>query len=122
MNAKDWKKKLHHWKQMQQSKGVIKSMDQTNQGGLFESVHTSVLSCLQSSISIKRLRKSVETVYLNAFQRVAGLKLIGTLMSLELVQLHSYDLMNWFCASLRGNQNNLAHYLDDIRGCGKFLE
>jgi len=120
--TKEWKKKLHHWRQMQQSKGVIKSMDQTNQGGLFESVTTSVLAILQSTISLKSVKKSVETVYLNSTQRVAGLKLIGKLMNLELVRDHAFDIVNWFCASLRGNQNSLGHYLDDIRGCGKLLE
>ena len=35
---------------------------------------------------------------------------------------HLFDLINWFCSSLRANSNNLVHYLDDIRGCGKLLE
>jgi hypothetical protein len=55
-----------------------------------------------------------------ATQRVAGLKLIGILMSKNIP--HSFDLINWFCSALRGNTNNLCHYLDDIRGCGNSLE
>ena len=35
---------------------------------------------------------------------------------------HSFDLINWFCSAIRGNSNNLSHYLDDIRGCGHVLE
>ena len=52
--------------------------------------------------------------------RIAGLKLIGTLMNKQIA--HTFDLINWFCSSLRGNTNNLSHYLDEIRGCGKILE
>jgi hypothetical protein len=59
---------------------------------------------------------------MNASKRVAGLKLLGQLMNLELPQKHKYDLMNWFCSSLRGNKNQMAHYLDDLKGCGRHLE
>ena len=52
--------------------------------------------------------------------RVAGLKLLGKLMSRSIP--HVFDLINWFCSSLRGNTNSLCHYLDDIRGCGKLME
>ncbi len=51
---------------MQQSKGVIKSMENVGQGKTFDSLSGSVLACLQSAISLKRLKKQVETVYLNA--------------------------------------------------------
>ena len=31
--------------------------------------------------------------------------------------------MSWFCGSLRGNKNpHVAHYLDDLKGCGYHLE
>lgn len=105
---------------MQQSKGVIKSMENVGQNKILDSLSGSVLACLQSAISLKRLKKQVENVYLNASQRVAGLKLIGKLMSKEIP--HLFDLINWFCSSLRGNTNTLSHYLDEIRGCGKLLE
>jgi len=32
------------------------------------------------------------------------------------------DSLNWFCTSLRNNKNTLAHYLDNLRGCGTSLE
>lgn len=51
---------------MQQSKGVIKSMENVGQGKTFDSLSGSVLACLQSAISLKRLKKQVETVSLNA--------------------------------------------------------
>jgi hypothetical protein len=35
---------------------------------------------------------------------------------------HSFDIINWFCSGIRGNSNNLSHYLDDIRGCGVQIE
>ena len=40
---------------MQQSKGVIKSMENIGQGKVMDSVGGSVLACLQSAISLKRL-------------------------------------------------------------------
>jgi len=119
-NSKEWKKKLHQWRMMQQSKGVIKSMENVGQGRVFDSLSGAVLACLQSAISLKKLKKQVESVYLNASQRVAGLKLFGKLMNKEVP--HLYDLINWFCSALRGNTNQLVHYLDEIRGCGKLLE
>lgn len=30
--------------------------------------------------------------------------------------------MNWFCSSLRDNTNKVTHYLDDLQGCGEYLE
>ena len=101
---------------MQQSKGVIKSMENVRSNKIFDSLSGSVLGCLQSAISLKRLKKQVETVYLNASQRVAGLKLIAKLMNKDVP--HLFDLINWFCSALRANSNNLCHFLDDIRGCG----
>ena len=59
---------------------------------------------------------------MNASKRVAGLKLLGEIMGLELPLKHRYDLMNWFCSSLRGNKNVMSHYLDDLKGCGHHLE
>ena len=60
---------------------------------------------------------------MNAAKRVAGLKLLGSLLNFELPQYHRYDLMSWFCGSLRGNKNpHVAHYLDGLKGCGQHLE
>lgn len=36
--------------------------------------------------------------------------------------LLSDDLVNWFCAALRSNENKLAHYLDDMTGQGLVIE
>ena len=95
-------------------------MENVGRGTVFDSLSGAVLACLQSAISLKKLKKQVETVYLNASQRVAGLRLFGRLMNKEVP--HLFDLINWFCAALRGNTNALVHYLDDVRGCGKLLE
>ena len=64
----------------------------------------------------------METVFINASKRVAGLKLLGQLVGMELPLVTRYDLVAWFCSSLRGNKNQMAHYLDDIKGCGHHLE
>jgi hypothetical protein len=82
----------------------------------------SILACLQTPINTQRIKKQVESVFVNATKRVAGLRLLGQLINLELPQKHRYDLISWFASSLRGNKNQMSHYLDDLRGCGLHLE
>lgn len=83
----------------------------------------SILACLQTAIQTQKIKKQVETVFINGSKRVAGLKILGQLLNFELPQAHRYDLMSWFCGSLRGNKNpHVAHYLDDLKGCGHHLE
>lgn len=31
-------------------------------------------------------------------------------------------MVSWFASSLRGNKNQMSHYLDDLKGCGLHLE
>ncbi len=95
-------------------------MEAVNNNKQLDSMSANVLQCLQSAIHIKKLRKQMETVYVLGAQRVAGLKLISNLMSKNIP--HSFDIINWFCSALRGNTNNLCHFLDDIRGCGYSIE
>lgn len=114
--TEEWVRKLDKWRDMQQSKGIIKSMELVGSNKIVDSISTNVMQFLQSAVHLKKLKKQVETVFVSATQRVAGLKLIATLMSKDIP--HSFDLINWFCSALRGNTNNLCHYLDDIRGCG----
>ena len=106
---------------MQTSKGAIKSFTDRKKE-IFDSSIMSVLACLQTPISAQRIKKQVETVFLNASKRIAGLKLLGDIMGLDLPQKHRFDMMNWFSSSLRGNKNQLSHYLDDLKGCGNHLE
>lgn len=61
-------------------------------------------------------------MFTNGAKRVAGLRLLGQLINLELPQKHRYDLISWFASSLRGNKNTMSHYLDDLKGCGLHLE
>lgn len=107
---------------MQTSKGAIKSYTERNKE-IFDSSVTSILACLQTAISSQKIKKQVENVFLNGCRRVAGLKLLGELLNYDLPQKHRFDLMSWFCGSLRGNKNpHVAHYLDDLKGCGLHLE
>jgi len=63
----------------------------------------------------------VETVFVNGCKRVAGLKLLGDVMGLNMPFQNRLDLINWFCSSLRSNKNVLAHYMDDLKGCGHHI-
>lgn len=58
---------------------------------------------------------------MNATKRVAGLKIINNLLSLELPNEVRIDIVQWFSSSLRANKNQLTHYLDDLKGCGDIL-
>ena len=89
---------------MQTSKGAIKSFTDRKKE-IFDSSVMSVLACLQTPISAQRIKKQVESLFLNASKRNAGLKLLGDISNLDLPQNHRYDAMNWFCSSLRGNKN-----------------
>ena len=44
------------------------------------------------------------------------------LMVMEMPQHHLNDVINWFNAALRYNQNRYTHYLDDIHGQGTHIE
>lgn len=79
----DWKDRLKSWRQMQTSKGAIKSYTDRKKE-IFDSSVMSVLACLQSPINTQRIKKQVETVFINASKRIAGLKLLGHMMNLEL--------------------------------------
>lgn len=61
-------------------------------------------------------------MFLNACMRVAGLRILSQVMSLNLPLAVDGDLCNWFCSSLRNNTNNLTHYLNNIKHCGNYLE
>jgi hypothetical protein len=119
--AFDWKDRLKSWRQMQTSKGAIKSFTDRKKE-IFDSAVMSILACLQTPINTQRIKKQVESVFLNGAKRVAGLKLLGSLISMELPQNHRFDLISWFASSLRGNKNQMCHYLDDLKGCGLHFE
>jgi hypothetical protein len=48
--------------------------------------------------------------------------MIANLVKLNAPQYIIEDTLNWFCAALRGNKNKIAHYMDDIKGEGTYLE
>ena len=57
-----------------------------------------------------------------AHSRIAGLSIFHELLKLDLCTAWKLDTLNWFTSGLRGNKQNLSHYLDSIRGCGLKLE
>jgi hypothetical protein len=55
--------------------------------------------------------------------RATGLSLLGRLLTFEHLPVsHRYDLIAWFTSSLRQNKNQMAHYLDGLKGCGSYLK
>ncbi|CDW82480.1 hect e3 ubiquitin [Stylonychia lemnae] len=116
-----WRDRLKQWKQMQTSKGAIKSFTDKKKE-IFESSVMSILACLQTPISTQRIKKQVENVFLSSTKRIAGLKLLSQLFSLKIKREIREDQINWFTSSLRYNKNQLTHYLDDLKGCGDTLD
>lgn len=47
---------------------------------------------------------------------------MANLIQLDAPQFIIEDSLNWFCSALRGNRNKIAHYMDDIKGEGTYLE
>lgn len=78
----DWKDRLKSWRQMQTSKGAIKSFTERKKE-IFDSSVMSILACLQTPINSQRIKKQVENVFLNASKRVAGLKILGWIINLD---------------------------------------
>ena len=95
---------------MQRSSGVIKSFD-AQQAEVFSSLTSSVLSCLQSNLPIRRIQKQIESSYVNAAKRVTGLKLLANTLSLPTSTSIFLDGIAWFCSALTHNTNELTHYL-----------
>lgn len=106
---------------MLQNQGSIKS-DLKLRNEIFESGSMSVLACLQSPINVKKIQKRVESEFLKASRRVAGLVLLSQVFSLPISDGISLDLQNWFVTGLRDQTNKLTHYLANIKGCGIHLE
>jgi hypothetical protein len=51
-----------------------------------------------------------------------GLKIIRDLILIKSPWNHFNSIVQWFCSSLRRNQNKITHYLDDTVGQGVLLE
>jgi len=115
------KEALEQWMDMYNLKDSIQHMNEKKEQ-FFESSANSILACLQMSVTTQKIKDQVETAFLKGIKRSCGLSLIGYFMDLELPYRMMQDLMNWFCSSLRNNQNKVVHYLDDISGCGEYLE
>ena len=117
----EWKRRLLQWKSVRQAEGIYKSLEDESQS-IHQSLTTSVLSCLQSPVSIKRLRKQVESAYLRAICRTIGLNALTHIIISTPGSLFRQDVIGWLCSSLRGSENKLYHFTDNLQGCGYYLE
>ena len=117
----EWKRRLTQWKSVRQAKQVYKSLEDESQE-IHASLNTSVILCLQSAVSIKRLRKQVESAYLRAICRTIGLNALTSILTGVKSSLFKQDVVGWLCTSLRGTENKLYHFTDNLQGCGHYLE
>jgi len=117
----DWQARLKSWKQMQTSKGAIRSLGE-RKNEIWDSGITSILALLQAPIEARDIQKQVETRAIEACRRATGLKLLRDLILLDMPTPQFLDLAAWFCAALRQNSVKLAHYLDSTKGQGLHLE
>lgn len=117
----DWEGRLKAWKQMQTSKGTIKSLTE-RKADIWNSGITSILALLQTAIASEQIQKQVEKTYTNSCRRTAGLKIVRDLIAHDAPWSQHNDLVQWFSSALRRNENRLAHYLDDTKGQGLHLE
>lgn len=117
----DWKSRLKHWRENQQSQGAIKDFTEVRKS-IFDSASMSVLATLQTPISRDRIANKVETIFLNGCRRMAGLFLFSKLLSTNLADSCIGDVSNWMVSGIRNGSNNLSHYLNNIEGCGNHIE
>lgn len=78
----DWQTRLKSWKQMQTSKGTIKSLTE-RQTEIWNSGITSILALLQTAIEADQIQKQIEKTYIEACKRAAGLKILSELFVFE---------------------------------------
>jgi len=117
----DWEGRLKAWKQMQTSRGAIKSLTE-RRAEVWNSGITSILALLQTAFDAQQIQKQVEKTYIDACRRTAGLKLVRDLVVREGPISALQDVVRWFSAAMRCNKNRLTHYLDDAQGQGIHLE
>ena len=117
----EWKRRLQQWKSVRQAKQVFKSLEDETQE-IQQTLTTSVLLCLQSAVSIRRLRKQVESAYLRAICRTIGLNALTSILQGVQSSVYREDAIGWLCSSLRGTENRLYHFTDNLQGCGHYLE
>lgn len=117
----NWKLRLHQWKAVQKTKRVIKSVEEEAHEKL-SSLTSSVLLCLQSSISSKRLFNKIKVSTIRAKGREIGLITIKNIFQKISHTALVEDLLSWFCASLRKTETKICHYLDGVSGCGLNFE
>ena len=116
----DWKTRLDKWREIQESAGSIRNFEE-QKAAIFSSSTTSILACLQTPISAQRIKKQIETIYLNALKRICGFRLIARLSYMKHSTEIRTEYLNWFCSSLRHNTNILSHYSNDVTGWGEHL-
>ena len=56
---------------------------------------------------------------MKGLRRSAGLNLLNFAMQMDLNKWVFMDLLQWFVTSLRANLDEVAHYTDNITGCGE---
>ena len=119
MKNDDWKDRLKKWKSQ------ARNLDQSGRNlksKINDSGNTSVLACLLTPISVKKIQQRVETHFLKASRRTAGLLMLAQVIDLDLLPEVVLDLQNWFASALRDRINQMSHYLDNIKSCGNHLE
>jgi hypothetical protein len=73
---------------------------------------------IQSKFSFEKLKEQVEKVMIRGLCRSAGLNLISYGIGLNIGIGTFMDLIQWFTTSVRSNKHRVAHYSDNISGCG----
>jgi hypothetical protein len=71
---------------------------------------SSVLAVLCSPISIEKIKKRVESDFLKASRRIAGLMILSKVICLDVPDASKTDLSNWFTSALRDRTNKITHY------------
>ena len=73
---------------------------------------------MQSKFTSDNLRDEIENVMIKGLRRSAGLELLSFAAQTNVGIGTFFDILQWFLTSLRANKQQVAHYSDDIAGCG----
>ena len=127
-NESEMKKKntianeLQRLKNIRESKATILNYENISNADILKSCASSVLSCLQCSVTAEEIKQNLESKFVSALHRWSGLRIMAALTSCYMPEESIISCLNAFCSALRQNKNILAHYSDDLSGMGEYLQ
>ena len=112
------------WKQVmsKMNKESSKAHISAKEKHIFDSLMNTIIITLQTSLPPKRILNRMRINCVKAKSREIGIiKIKEIFESVDETEITA-DILSWFCTSLRGTDEKVSHYLDQIYGAGYLME